>query len=80
MGVDHLYVDMNSLLHNSLRNSRTVERFHEKLHMKLDGIMKAACPRKSVMLAVDGPAPIAKLMTQRERRKVGAKSEKGGWV
>jgi hypothetical protein len=34
-------------------------------------VLDATNPQKSVMLAVDGPAPLAKLLTQRERRKVG---------
>jgi 5'-3' exonuclease len=45
-------------------------RFHTLLHQRLDAILQLTNPRKSVMLAIDGPAPLAKLMTQRERRKV----------
>jgi hypothetical protein len=33
-------------------------------------------PRRTVMLAVDGPAPLAKLLTQRERR---AKARDVAW-
>jgi 5'-3' exonuclease len=40
------------------------------LYSKLDEVLRVMQPRKTVMLAVDGPAPLAKLLTQRERRKV----------
>jgi 5'-3' exonuclease len=36
----------------------------------LDAILRLTQPRKSIMLAIDGPAPLAKLVTQRSRRKV----------
>lgn len=46
------------------------DQFHALLHKKLDEILRVANPRRSVMIAVDGPAPLAKLITQRERRQV----------
>lgn len=51
------------------------EKFHKRLHSRLNAILDMTKPRKSVMLAVDGPAPLAKLLTQRERRKVRAGCE-----
>jgi 5'-3' exonuclease len=38
--------------------------------MKLVNILRATNPKKTVILAVDGPAPLAKLLLQRIRRKV----------
>jgi 5'-3' exonuclease len=46
------------------------DKYHALLHKRLDAIMRLTNPRKSVMLAIDGPAPLAKLITQRDRRKV----------
>lgn len=94
--VDHLYVDMNSILHLVLRlgkyiiiitilfiyfylnliincmklTARNMHHFHVLLYSKLDDMINRVQPRKSVFLAMDGPAPLAKLLTQRERRKV----------
>eukprot|EP00878_Enallax_costatus_P028898 GHUV01031256.1.p1 GENE.GHUV01031256.1~~GHUV01031256.1.p1 ORF type:complete len:123 (+),score=22.48 GHUV01031256.1:183-551(+) len=67
---DHLYIDMNSVLHNVLRKAENYDKYHALLHKRLDMILRLTNPRKSVMLAIDGPAPLAKLITQRERRKV----------
>jgi XRN 5'-3' exonuclease N-terminus len=108
--VDHLYIDMNSVLHLVLRKGESprqsvhghthasvlcpdcplhrmrspptqlpaptclaadnMDKFHAMLHKRLNDILRATNPRKTVMLAIDGPAPLAKLVTQRERRKV----------
>ncbi|KAG1674232.1 hypothetical protein FOA52_013852 [Chlamydomonas sp. UWO 241] len=65
---DHVMVDVNSVLHIALREASTWEQFHKMLHSRLDTILSTANPRKSVMLAVDGPGPLAKLLTQRARR------------
>eukprot|EP00803_Ostreobium_quekettii_P005728 evm.model.scf_27.17 EVM.evm.TU.scf_27.17 scf_27:132496-138275(+) len=46
-----------------------MDHFHMSLYTRLDGIVNAVNPRKSVVFALDGPAPLAKLMTQRSRRK-----------
>lgn len=51
--------------------ARNHNHFHKMLHKRLHGILESTQPTKSVMIAVDGPAPLAKLLTQRERRKVG---------
>ncbi|KAG1672628.1 hypothetical protein FOA52_002109 [Chlamydomonas sp. UWO 241] len=67
--IDHLYIDVNSLLHTAMDNAWNVDGFHTELHARLDKVLTACEPRKSLMLAVDGPAPIAKLLSQRERRK-----------
>eukprot|EP00878_Enallax_costatus_P009861 GHUV01010298.1.p1 GENE.GHUV01010298.1~~GHUV01010298.1.p1 ORF type:complete len:210 (+),score=59.01 GHUV01010298.1:183-812(+) len=72
---DHLYIDMNSVLHNVLRKAENYDKYHALLHKRLDMILRLTNPRKSVMLAIDGPAPLAKLITQRERRKKSFTSE-----
>jgi 5'-3' exonuclease len=50
--------------------ARNLDHYHEVLYKRMDRLLNVTQPRKSVMLAIDGPAPLAKLMTQRERRKV----------
>lgn len=62
----------------SLLSARNLDAYHEVLYKRLDKLLNTTQPRKSVMLAIDGPAPLAKLMTQRERRKVGAGRGAGG--
>jgi 5'-3' exonuclease len=57
----------NSISHPAAEN---YDKYHALLHKRLDAIMRLTNPRKSVMLAIDGPAPLAKLITQRDRRKV----------
>ncbi|GMH35381.1 hypothetical protein BSKO_03249 [Bryopsis sp. KO-2023] len=67
--LDHIYIDMNSVLHLVLRKARSMDHFHAMMFAKLDGILMITKPTKSVLLALDGPAPLAKLLTQRSRRK-----------
>lgn len=52
-----------------------MDHFHSLMFIKLDAILTATQPRKSVLFALDGPAPLAKLMTQRARRKVQSATE-----
>ena len=40
-------------------------KFHVLLFRELDRILARTQPRKSVVFALDGPAPLAKLLTQR---------------
>ena len=44
---------------------RTLNRFHVSLYTHLDEVLRRTQPRKSVVFALDGPAPLAKLLTQR---------------
>ena len=79
--VDHMYVDMNSVLHDAIRThglnlleeSRTAQLefsknivFHVVKHMK--DIIEVVTPSKSVVLAFDGPVNVAKLQQQQQRR------------
>jgi 5'-3' exoribonuclease 1 len=56
-----------------------MDKFHATLYKRLDEILRVAGPRKSVMLALDGPAPLAKLLTQRKRRQVGVSAGRWRW-
>ncbi|DBA80009.1 TPA: hypothetical protein ACH3X2_007506 [Trebouxia sp. C0005] len=68
MSWDHVYIDMASVLHGAMKSARNLPHFHKILFARLDSIMALATPQKSVMFALDGPAPLAKLLTQRRRR------------
>jgi 5'-3' exonuclease len=43
----------------------TKQDFHQALHRRLDDILAKAKPQQRVVLALDGPAPLAKLLEQR---------------
>ena len=71
---DHLLIDVNQFLHMVVRKARTKKGdFDDRslllLMRELDSIVKFAAPRKSLVLAMDGPPPAAKLSTQRKRRQ-----------
>ncbi len=64
----HVLIDMNQLLHVTLRRSRTEGHALTLLIQELDKCIDIAIPLKSVVLAFDGPPAAAKLATQRRRR------------
>ena len=45
--------------------AHTKQHFHKLLYMRLDELLMLTSPRHSVMFALDGPGPLAKVMTQR---------------
>eukprot|EP01064_Diplonema_japonicum_P036216 TRINITY_DN8072_c0_g1_i1.p1 TRINITY_DN8072_c0_g1~~TRINITY_DN8072_c0_g1_i1.p1 ORF type:complete len:567 (+),score=161.99 TRINITY_DN8072_c0_g1_i1:42-1742(+) len=66
--VDYLYVDMNSVLHGCIQNKGTEETMREVIE-SLDILFEMATPKTHLVLAVDGPAPWAKIPLQRGRRR-----------
>jgi hypothetical protein len=73
---DHVYVDLPSTLHDVSRKARSKAGLHAGLHARLDALLAAAAPRRSMLLALDGPAPLAKLLEQRRRRRRAADKER----
>jgi hypothetical protein len=65
---DHVLIDMNQLLHVALRRSRSEGHALTLLMKELDACCDLASPRRSLVLAMDGPPSAAKLATQRRRR------------
>eukprot|EP01041_Mallomonas_annulata_P010449 gene10449-21802_t len=68
LDVDHVCVDMNQILHSSFRTSDSDGHVTAKIFTELNKLLKIVRPLKSVVLSFDGPAPFAKLLTQRKRR------------
>ena len=65
---DHVYVDVNNVLHVAAHHTKTESAFYKKLFGLLTGIIRRTRPRHSITFALDGPAPMAKTITQRRRR------------
>lgn len=63
------YVDLQSTLHVVTRKAHNPHGFHLLLHRRLDELLAKLAPRRRVILAMDGPAPLAKLLEQRRRRR-----------
>ena len=68
--VDHLCIDMNQIIHSALKMALKGEqkKFMTKIFKDMDKILDNVQPTKNLVLAFDGPAPFAKLQTQRNRR------------
>ena len=65
---DHVYIDVNNVLHVAAHHTKNEDAFFKKLFALLDLNMRRTKPQYTVVLALDGPAPIAKTITQRRRR------------
>lgn len=65
---NHIYVDVNHMLHSSISDSKTEDQFISKLYTHLDILFSSCTATDSVVLAVDGVSPWAKIALQRKRR------------
>ncbi|KAI9105647.1 hypothetical protein DFS34DRAFT_600211 [Phlyctochytrium arcticum] len=75
---DHVLIDINHFLYICARRANTDIQFYKLLDNKLRSTLKTFRPTRSVFLAVDGPAPWSKLLTQRQRRlKSSARADEG---
>ncbi|CAL6029717.1 5'-3'_exoribonuclease [Hexamita inflata] len=75
--INNFYVDFNGLIHESLLRAATVhlptselELFYQ-ISSYLNEVVLTAAPTHKVYLAIDGPAPDAKIRQQRLRRIMG---------
>jgi 5'-3' exonuclease len=65
---DNIYIDINFALHYSHFGAKNENEIVGKLIWFIDTIITKFFPTRSIIIANDGPAPLAKLLLQRERR------------
>jgi 5'-3' exonuclease len=65
---DHIYIDLNYLLHQCSYNSDTVDFTLKKVETMIMDICIKFNPLETLNLCADGSAPLAKILLQRERR------------
>ena len=66
---NHVFVDVNGVLHTATRTTPTEGRCNSKIVATFEEILSVVRPTVSLMLSADGPAPAAKLTEQRKRRR-----------
>jgi len=72
---EHMCIDMNAVLHNvASRKYKNLEKCIANLAFRIITYQRLCRPRKSVVFALDGPAPVAKILAQRKRRLSSARS------
>lgn len=64
----HVCFDMNQVCHQAARRASDLQSVAKLIFREIDATLKATTPTKSIYFAIDGPAPIAKMLTQRKRR------------
>ena len=66
---DNVLIDINCVMHRILYGNILNENvLFKRLYLILSSILKTNTPRKRLVLAIDGPPPLAKMLLQRERR------------
>ncbi len=65
---DHVYVDLNYVLHFCSYSSNSEDEVLNKLYNFFDNVLAELIPTKSLTVCSDGVAPLAKLILQRQRR------------
>lgn len=65
---DSVFIDVNCILHPALRSSKTETAFVKKFFRILDSLLEQFVPGRICYLSIDGPAPLAKMLTQKARR------------
>ncbi|KAF9135837.1 hypothetical protein BGW39_011426 [Mortierella sp. 14UC] len=65
---DSVFIDVNCILHPAMRAAKNESMFVKKLYTILDRTLSQFIPDRICYLSVDGPAPLAKLLTQKARR------------
>lgn len=81
-GCDRLYLDFNSIIHvcsqkvvasRIWKNNRAMEEaIFKSITQYTDHVVEVCPPRQLLYIAVDGVAPLAKIMQQRRRRHMSA--------
>jgi len=65
---DHVLFDANGIVHQACRKRPNEREVIRSIVQELDSLLRAFPPRMSVLIALDGPGPTAKLLEQRKRR------------
>ena len=76
IGLEHLYMDCNSLIYDAIRNNEYdpnqktdfEERIIYQVIQNIKNIIAFIRPTKTIMIAFDGVAPFAKMQQQKTRR------------
>ena len=71
---DNIYIDINHILHHSIRGVRNKKEFVDKFYNALDIIFNNFFATKKIVLAVDGTSPYSKVILQRKRRLQSVKN------
>jgi 5'-3' exonuclease len=73
----HLYIDMNFLLHYCSYgiNINDEKTLFYRITNNITFLINTIIPTKSITLVTDGSPPLAKLITQRKRRKLMARKD-----
>lgn len=65
----HVAIEMNQILHSNLRGCHDPQHFISKVFCAIDSLLRHVTPTETLILVFDGPAPFAKMQTQRNRRQ-----------